>query len=86
MNNNSVAATQTGPTFTPIAGTGLKVTFTTNPDTILSQADINITVTPQRTAGLVGQFVLQFHDTYKPNPGTCSYTGLSPLAKPSAQC
>jgi hypothetical protein len=69
---NFVAATSNGPTFTPIAGTGLAVSFSADPDTILSKSELTVTVKPQRTIGLIGQFVLQYNDKYTLSPGTCS--------------
>lgn len=50
-NDNKVARTYTGPTFTAKPGTNLIVNITATPDTILSSSDLTITVKPQRTIG-----------------------------------
>ena len=63
-NDNKIARTITGPTFTPIPGTGLEVTMTASPNVILSSADLTITLKPHRTIGIVSQFILQFPDKY----------------------
>lgn len=52
-NDNKIARTATGPTFTPNPGTGLQVSMVASPNVILSSADLTITLTPHRTIGIV---------------------------------
>jgi hypothetical protein len=71
-NDNKIARTYSGPTFTPKPGTGLIVNITATPDVILSSSDLTITVRPQRTIGPKTQLILQFPDKFVPLNGPCS--------------
>lgn len=71
-NDNKIARTYSGPTFTPKPGTGLLVNLTATPDVILSSSDLTVTVYPQRTIGPKTQFILQFPDRYVPLSGACA--------------
>ena len=45
-NDNKIARTYNGPTFTPKPGTGLIINITATPDVILSSADLTVSVFP----------------------------------------